>query len=103
MTMKKGQAPPRYDAAFKEGAVKLVTEQGRSSREAASELGISVDTLRSWLKAKGISSGTADRDNREAKRLKELEAQNRELRKQVAEKDEVIAVLKKSVGILSRH
>ncbi len=102
MTMKKGQAPPRYDAAFKEGAVKLVTEHGRSSREAAAELGVSVESLRSWLKAKGISSGAADRDNREAKRLKELEAQVRELRKQVTEKDEVIAVLKKSVGILSR-
>jgi transposase len=100
--MKKGQAPPRYDAAFKEGAMKLVTEQGRSSREAATDLGISVDTLRSWLKSKGVNPGENDRGNRDARRLKELEAQNRDLRKQVTEKDEVIAVLKKSVGILSR-
>jgi transposase len=102
MKMKKGQALPRYDTAFKEGAVKLVTEQGRPSREVAAELGISIDTLRSWLKAKGVDSGSADRGNREARRMKELEAQVRELRKQVAEKEEVIAVLKKSVGILSK-
>lgn len=102
MGNRKGQAPPRYDEAFKEGAIKLVTEQGRPSREVASELGIHHDTLRNWLKGVGVAAGSADRANREAKRLKELEAQNRELRKQVAEKDEVIDVLKKSVGILSK-
>ncbi|ARE60661.1 transposase [Acutalibacter muris] len=67
MGNKKGNAPPRYDEKFKEGAVRLVTEQGRPSREVASELGICVDTLRSWLKAAGAPSpGQADRQNREA-------------------------------------
>lgn len=102
MGSKKGQAPPRYDAAFKEGAIKLVTEQGRPSREVAAELGICIDTLRSWLKSAGVQAGSADRASREARRVKELEAQVRELRKQVQEKDEVIDVLKKSVGILSK-
>jgi len=100
-TQKKKGAPPRYDAPFKEGAIKLVTEQGRSTTEVARELGISVDTLRSWLKTAGIAPSAADRSNKEAKRIKELEAQVRELRKQITEKDEVITVLKKSVGILS--
>ena len=102
MGRRKGQAPPRYDEAFREGAIKLVTEQGRPSREVEKEIGIHHDTLRNWLKGVGVASGSADRANREAKRIKELEAQNRELRKQVAEKDEVIDVLKKSVGILSK-
>jgi transposase len=101
MGNKKGVAPPRYDDAFKEGAVRLVTEQGRPSREVADELGICVDTLRSWLKSVGIKAGTADRENRQARRVWELETQNRELRKQLTEKQEVIEVLKKSVGILS--
>lgn len=99
---KKGMAPPRYDEAFKAGAVRLVTEQGRPSREVARELGICVDTLRSWLKTAGVRSGQIDRQNREARRLRELEAENRALRKQLSEKDEVIDVLKKSVGILSK-
>ena len=41
---KKGTAPPRYDDAFKAGAVRLVTEQGRQPVEVAKELGICIDT-----------------------------------------------------------
>ena len=78
------------------------TEQGRPSTEVAKELGICIDTLRSWLKAAGVQAGQADRQNRDSRRTRELEAEVRALRKQLAEKDEVIDVLKKSVGILSK-
>ena len=98
----KGIAPPRYDEAFKAGAIRMVTEQGRPGTEVAKELGICIDTLRSWLKAAGVQAGQADRQNRDSRRTRELEAEVRALRKQLAEKDEVIDVLKKSVGILSR-
>jgi len=101
-TTKRRGAPPRYDEAFKTGAIRLVTEQGRPSTEVAAELGICVDTLRNWLKGIGVKAGTADRDNRDARRQRDLEAENRVLRKQLAEKEEVITVLKKSVGILSK-
>ena len=94
--MKKRTAPPRYDDAFKAGAVRLVTEQGRQPVEVAKELGICIDTLRSWLKASGVQMGQVSRQNRE------LEAENHSLRRQLGEKDEVIDVLKKSVGILSK-
>jgi len=100
--MEKKKAPPRYDAAFKEGAVKLVTESGRQPKEVAYELGISVTSLRDWLRLSGVSPKEAGRTNKDAKRIRELEAQLRETRKQSAEKDEIIAVLKKSVGILSK-
>ena len=36
---KKRAAPPRYDEAFRAGAVRMVTEQGRPSKEVAQELG----------------------------------------------------------------
>ena len=42
MSIKKGTMPPRYDDAFKSGAIKMVTEQGRPSKEVAVELGICV-------------------------------------------------------------
>lgn len=42
---RKHPAPPRYDEAFKAGAVRMVTEQGRPSREVAAELGICIDTV----------------------------------------------------------
>ena len=99
---KKGITPPRYDEAFKAGAIRMVTEQGRPSTEVAKELGICIDTLRNWLKAAGVQAGQADRQNRDSRRTQELEAEVRALRKQLDEKDEVIDVLKKSVGILSR-
>ena len=98
---KKG-APPRYDEAFKAGAVRLVTEQRRQPTEVAKELGICIDTLRSWLKASGVQMGQVSRQNREQQRIRELEAENRSLRKQLSEKEEVIDILKKSVGILSK-
>ena len=99
---KKGAAPPRYEEGFKAGAVRLVTEQGRQPTEVAKELGICIDTLRSWLKASGVQMGQASRQNREQQRIRELEAELRGLRKQLGEKDEVIEILKKSVGILSK-
>ena len=46
--------------------------------------------------------GQASRQNREQLKIRELEAELKALRKQLAEKEEVIAVLKKSVGILSK-
>ena len=46
MSIKKGTLPPRYDESFKNGAVKMVTEQGRAIKEVATELGICTDTLK---------------------------------------------------------
>ena len=99
---KKGMAPPRYDEAFKEGAIRLVTEQGRLSSDVAQELGICPDTLRTWLKKAGVQAGQANRLNREQQKSRELENQIKTLKKQVSEKDEVIDILKKSLGILSK-
>ena len=66
MSIKKGTMPPRYDETFKSGAIKMVTEQGRPSKEVAAELGICVETLKSWLKRAGFQPGATDRQNRNA-------------------------------------
>jgi len=99
---KEGTPPPRYDDAFKAGAVRLVIGQGRQPVEVAKELGICINTLRSWLKASGIHMGQASRQHWEQHRIRELEAGNRVLRKQLSEKEEVIEILKNSIGILSK-
>ncbi len=41
--------------------MRLVTEQGRQPTEVAKELGICIDTLRSWLKVSGIHLGQVSR------------------------------------------
>ncbi len=81
----------------------LVTEQGRQPTEAAKGLGICIDTLRSWLKASGIQMGQVSRQNRERKRIRELEAEVRTLRKQLGEKEEVIDVLKNPSASCRNH
>ncbi len=64
MKERKHEAPPRYDAAFKEGAIRLVAEEGRPMREVAEELGVCTDTIRNWLKASGIQPKETERQNR---------------------------------------
>ncbi len=72
----------------------MVTEQGRSPKEVAAELGICIDTLRYWLKNTGFQPNKTDGQNRSDVRQRELEAEIRSLRKQLAEKDEVIDIIK---------
>ena len=82
-----------------------MTDRKRSrklERKGAKELGICIDTLRTWLKASGVQMGQASQQNREQQRIWELESEVRSLRKQLVEKEEVIDILKKSVGILSK-
>jgi transposase len=43
-------AKKSYTKEFKLEAVKLVSEQGLSSKEASSNLGLSLSTLNSWIK-----------------------------------------------------
>ncbi len=100
---KKGTPRPRYDEAFKAGAIRMVTEQGREPKEVARDLGICIDTLRNWLKSAGMQLGQVSRHNREQQRTRELEAELRTLRKQLGEKDEVIDILKNPSGSCRNH
>ena len=92
----------RYDEAFKEGAINLILDQKKTVMEVSKQLGIAPDTLRNWLKKKGVEPRHQDRSSIEARKIKELEAQLKDLRKEIIEKDETISVLKKSIGIVSR-
>ena len=85
MSIKKGTISPRYDEAFKKGAIKVVAEQGCPSKEVAAEFGICIYSLKSWLKRAGFQPGATDRQNRNDKRQRELEVEIRSLRKQLAE------------------
>lgn len=55
--------PPRYDEAFKAGAVRMVTEQGRPSMEVAKELSICALT-RNWNLGFAQASGRKRRSHR---------------------------------------
>jgi len=100
MAVKKGNAPPRYDEAFKIGAIKLVVDGGRSPKEVGQELGVHPDTVKNWLKSSGYST-QVHREKAESKKVKQLETENRALKKQLEKKQEALDVLKKSIGIIS--
>ncbi len=85
---------PRYDDAFKEGAIKMVIEQKLPVRQVAKELGICTDTLRSWLKKSGLDPIVENHSNTLNKKVHDLEAQIRILNKKLDHKDEVIETIK---------
>jgi len=83
----------RYDDEFKVGAVKLMVEKGLAIGAVAKDLGVSEPALRRWVRA---STEPADATT---KRLAELEAQNKNLKKELENTKDTVEVLKKSVAI----
>ena len=78
--MKKQQ---RYTPEFRTEAVKLVIEQGLSQEAAANRLAIPKGTIGNWVAAAKGSRGKAIPG---ARSVRELEAENTKLRKELARK-----------------
>ncbi len=75
--------PRKYSDEFRERAVRLVFESGRPIAPVARDLGVNHESLRSWVRQAQADDGrrkdllaTSERE-----RLKQLERENRELRK----------------------
>lgn len=83
----------RYDDEFKSGAVKMVTEKGLPISRVAKDLGVSEPAIRKWVKNSTTPEDTA------GKRLLELEADNKKLKKELNDAKDMIDILKKSIGI----
>ena len=80
-----------YDSHFKEGAVRVVRETGRSIAKVAEELGVPKATLTNWVREDRQRRGErADPATVDMDRVRQLEKENAELR---MERD----VLKRSV------
>src|SRR3954453_9332467 len=78
---KKKHNGKRYDKSFKVAAAKLVTEKRYTPKEAASSLGIHVNTLQYWIKVYG-QSPQQEAETMDSLRLKnkQLEAENQRLK-----------------------
>jgi transposase len=85
----------QFTKEFKEGAVRLVTEQGRTISDAAQGLGISPWTMSRWVKA--ARSEGADAFRGYGQRTP-LEQENFELRQKVKQLEEERAILKKCMA-----
>jgi transposase-like protein len=88
----------KFDAEFKEGAVRIVRETGKPIAQIARDLGVHPGTLGNWVAAdRAEREGTEGLSTDDAAELKRLRAENAQLR---MERD----VLKRSVvlWVLSR-
>lgn len=83
----------RYDEEFKASAVRMVVEKGRAISLVAKDLGISEPALRRWVKA------STEPEDAASKKLAELEAENKRLRKELEDAKDTVNILKKSVAI----
>ena len=80
-----------YDREFREGAVRVVEETGKTIAQAARDLGVKEGTLGNWVqRARAEREGRGELSVGDAEELKRLRAENAELR---MERD----VLKRSV------
>jgi len=82
-----------YDDEFKASTVKMVIEKGRTITDVAKDLGVSQPSLRRWIKENSKS------DDPIIKRLMELEAENKKLKKELQNANDTVEILKKSVAI----
>lgn len=96
-----------YDAEFREGAVRIVTETGKPIPEVAEDLGIHPGTLHSWVsRARRNGSPSSDRPVAEPSpggRPRESErAELERLRAEAGEKDKRIRELKTERDVCKR-
>ncbi len=85
----------KFDAEFREGAVRIVTETGRPAAEVARDLGVKESTLASWVSRARKADGDGT--------LGELErAELLRLRREDAEKSKRIKQLEMERDVLKR-
>lgn len=87
----------KYSEEFKAQAVALVVEKGRNPSQVARELGVTGRSVRDWVQQH------MDSQKDEYVRIHELERENRQLRKELAESQETVDILKKTAAILSKR
>jgi transposase len=89
-----------YTKEFKQGAVRLVTHQGRSTSDAASSLGIPYWTLSRWVRAANQDGPDAFRGNGNRTALQQ---ETFDLRQKVNRLEEENAILKKAAAYFASH
>ena len=89
----------QFTKEFKQGAARLVTEQGRTIADAAKSLGISPWTMSRWVRAAKHEGADAFRGHGQRT---PLEQENFELRQKVKQLEEERAILKKAAAYFAR-
>jgi transposase len=86
----------RYSEEFKNGAISLVLKNKQSIAEVCRNLGVSRNAMNRWLAAE------ADSHDSDKVRMRELEAEVRQLRKEKEDLEDTVEILKKAAAIFSQ-
>jgi transposase len=85
----------KFDAEFREGAVRIVTETGKSAAEVARDLGVNETTLASWVSRARKAGGDGTLGELEREELLRLRRQDLEKSKQIKQLEMERDVLKR--------
>jgi len=88
--------PQRFSEDFRREAVRLVRESDRPVKDLAAELGVSITTVRNWLRA-------IPKDKTPAGRVLSLEEQVRQLTKENERLREEREILKKATAFFAKE
>ena len=91
------RAKPQYPPEFKAEAVQLVRSSGRSISQIANDLGVSGNSLRTWVKQSEIDQG--EREGLTTEERQELKRLRREVKILRQEKE----ILKKAAAFFARE
>lgn len=89
-----------YDAEFRAGAVRIVTETGKTAAEVARDLGVHTGTLQNWVhqaRRREDAEATGRLGESERDELRRLREENLRQRREIAELGMERDVLKRSV------
>ncbi len=102
----------KYTPEFREETARYIVESGKSATSVAEEIGIDKNTVCSWVRTyrkkngmptyaeeKELQSKSTKEISEEKRRIKELEKENRRLRKELLEEQEKVEILKKPLHI----
>ena len=90
-----------YTREFRDEAIKLVTEQGQSHRDAAKRLGIPTGTLSNWVQASKRGQGPAPTAGSQS--VGELQAENARLCKELARAEMEREIVKKAAAYFAKE
>ena len=93
-------ARKHYSVQFQDEACKLVTEQGYTQKKAADELGVTKESLKNWLRKRGLSKPpeVVEPDYAKSDDPRLLKSHIRELEKRLRRAETEKEILKKATA-----